>query len=146
MAGQDEEAAEPDEELQDAIDIEELQDTVPVTHRTSDDYGIHPASGARGGPQPRGQFKLDFIVDYTADPEREIHELTEQGIGDVQDAEGEVRIIREKQTGVVMSPNNALSVACWIIAQILGPEVSENDIADLVVENFDQISRAEEPV
>lgn len=121
----------------DEPDPEDLNE-IDVVYATSDQYQIYPASGARGGVQAQGDFKLDFTLDYTADPAVETHEVTETGLGEMVSREGELRIIREKQVGVSLSQRHALSVAGWMIASILGPDVEEEDILNLIEEEYSE--------
>lgn len=116
-------------------------DTIDIIHSKAEDYRKVHANGSRGGLQPRSDFRMDLILDYRADPERESFEVLEDGstADEPKSIEGEDAIIREKQVGVMMSPNHAFSVGAWMLAQLL-EDAEEQDILDLVLEHYDPIN------
>lgn len=111
----------------------EVPESIDIVYRKSDDYRLYPATGARGGVQVQNNMKMDFIVEYNSDPNSETFSVEEDGsLGEKIDDDHEPTIIREKLVGISMRQDRALSVASWIISSLMGPEISEDDITDLV--------------
>lgn len=134
----------PDIEAPDELGIPE---SVTIEYRKSDDYSLLPATGARGGVQLQNNMKIDFVNDYSADPDKETFEVEDDGgVGNRTEIEGGGYIVREKVVGISMRQDRALSVAAWIISSLLGPDVSEEDITDLVRKEYPErfIGRSEQ--
>lgn len=114
---------------------------VRVVHKRAEGYDLVPATGARGGFQPAGGYKMDFVVDYNQDPEWESVEVVEGRMGPQLEIEGEPAVIREKQVGVLLSEESAFSVATWTIANIIsalkGEEITNEDIVEALEDQFD---------
>ncbi len=93
-----------------------MSNEIKVTYIDSKDYRLMPTTGAHGGPATSGEIIVDFYVERTAPPD----ELTI-----VLDDEGNVkekiasprRIIRERQVGLVLRPDIALTIGNWLIAR-----------------------------
>lgn len=60
----------------------------------------------------------------------------ENGEGSPQSVEYEEEAIREHIVGVTMSIENAFSVGCWILAETLGADVTQQEIYELVSEEY----------
>lgn len=119
-------SADPDEEKQE----------IEVEYITEDHYQSYPATGSRGGIQPNGDFHIDFHTDRFGAPEKDVFEIDEGGIGEFLREEGGNAIERRIQTGVDMSQGNAFKMATWVLAEILGANVSGDDVEDVIREGF----------
>ena len=77
------------------------------------------ANGAHGGVTGRGDFQMDLFVEHGEMPNELIHSVTPDGLGPVvsQDPERPA-VIREAQVGVVMSRDQARSLAHWILERL----------------------------
>lgn len=127
-------AEQPDDgDKKESADDDELR----VQTREPQNYEIHAASSARGGVQIQGDFLIEFALEKYSNPEVDIYELVDEGVGKRVRQEGRKNhIVREKQTGVMMSQSNAFSVGAWIIAALLGEDVSEEDIEELIMTEY----------
>jgi len=105
----------------------------------SDSYTIHPASTARGGVQMRGDFLIEFFIERYKDPGAEVYSLNSEGELDehIRSEAYDSAVLREKQTGVMMSQMNAFNLATWIIANILGDGVTDADVEDVIASAFE---------
>lgn len=114
-------------------------DELRIRTREPQNYEIHPASSARGGVQIQGDFLIEFAFEKYSNPDVDVYEFNDQGVGKPVRQEGmKNHILREKQTGVMMSQSNAFSVATWIIADLLGEDVSEERIEELIMTEFQE--------
>jgi hypothetical protein len=112
-------------------------DELRIQTREAEHYEIRPASSARGGVQLQGDFLIEFCFERYSNPEVDIYEFNDMGVGKRVRQEGRKNhIMREKQTGVMMSQSNAFSVAAWIIADLLGDDVSDEDIEELIMTEY----------
>lgn len=110
---------------------------VRVRTREPEDYDINPASGVRGGVQARGDFLIEFYLERYPEGEVDVYEY-EDGIGRAVRREGvQDDIIRDKQTGVMMSQRNAYRTALWVISNILGEDVTEEEVGNLISEEYE---------
>lgn len=83
-------------------------------------YKKYAATGAWGGVTPNGGIALDFYVDSIRSPESIEMEITEEGVhkevsrkGDIKD--GRAQILREFQTGVILTSRDAFSIGAWLM-------------------------------
>lgn len=93
---------------------------VKVHFRNAPDYKKHPATGVWGGVAPTGNVMAEFFVDTTANPDTVDYEVSDEGkqseVGRAGDREGDVRLIlRELQTGVILTPQDAFTVGSWFM-------------------------------
>lgn len=84
---------------------------IKVTTKKSDDYRVHPVSGARGGPTAQGYVKLDFYIEYVEDPTAITLTFSDPLSQPTETVADEGRFVRESVTAVMMPPEIALSVA-----------------------------------
>lgn len=117
-------------------DIDQAEE-VHVGTREPEDYDINPASGVRGGIQARGDFLIEFYIERYPEGEFDVYEY-EDGIGKPVRREGVKNdIIRDKQTGVMMSQRNAYRTALWVISNILGEGVTEEEVGNLISNEYE---------
>lgn len=116
----------PDEEPESA--------EVDVVQEEADHYEVHPATGAVGGVQVRGNVLLDFVLDRNVPAHTETFSLDDSGLGELVDTKGQRYISREKQVGVSMSQANAFELATFIIADLF--EVTTDEIRNSLKNDF----------
>ena len=80
------------------------------------------ANGVHGGITTRGDLKMDFFVESPLVPDKVFHNVTKEGLGPETGREpdiGDKRVIqRESQVGVVVSLEQAKSIAYWLLKNI----------------------------
>ena len=110
-----------------------------IEFRESDDYRIYPGSSVRGGIQLSGDYLFEFLIERYEDPQAEVYSITSEGdIGEhVRNESFDGAIVREKQAGVQMSQSNAFNVATWTISNLLGEEVTEEDVEEVIIDEFE---------
>lgn len=102
----------------------EPDSTVRIEFERSHLYRIVPADGAWGGPTPRGHILVNFFVDVPVSPLSVTHTLSADGqLGPEVErmpaaADGAPRVSREFEVGVLLSPEDAESVARWLLDQV----------------------------
>jgi len=127
-------AEQPDDEAKKESTVD---NELRIQTQEPQNYEIHAASSVSGGVQIQGDFLIEFSFEKYTNPEVDIYEFNDQGVGGPVRQEGRKNhIVREKQTGVMMSQSNAFSVANWIIADLLGEDVSEGDIEELIMTEY----------
>lgn len=110
-----------------------MDHTVRIEFERSPNYRLVPADGAWGGPTPRGKIMVNFFVDVPTSPYSVTHGVTEEGqLGPEVErtpdaAEGTPRVTREFETGVLLSVDDAESVAHWLLDQV---EMVRRDLED----------------
>lgn len=83
------------------------------------DYRVITVNGAWGGLTPRGELMFDLFLEHLELPE-EIHYMaTPDGLGPESRRIPEPPLfVREVMVGVVMTPDNAESLARWILEKV----------------------------
>jgi len=82
-------------------------------------YRVIGANGVWSGITPRSDVRLDFFVESVGIPEQVTHLVTQAGgLGAELNRSPEHRIIRRLQVGVLLSLEQAESIADFIKAQI----------------------------
>lgn len=116
----------------------DIPDAVQVYTTKSEHYEKYHVSAARGGLQPRGDMKIDFVVDYQRYPEVEERELADDGrLGRPVD-ESELEVTSEIQTSLMMDQETCFSIATWMIAQNVG-DLSQEQVQSLIIDASDNI-------
>lgn len=83
------------------------------------DYQIIYANGVYGGITPRGELHCNFFFEHSGIPEVEDAELMKDGKVKMKEKElEEVIINRDLKVGIVLSPEQALSIANWMLDKI----------------------------
>lgn len=119
---------------------EDAPDEIGIHLEKSEDYRKYHVNGVRGGFQPRGDFKLDFLVDTNPIPGVEYYQVEAGRLGSPHDddlPEGH-NITREIQTSIMADPNHMYSMAAWTIAQLF-QDATEEQIQQLVQSEFDPV-------
>ncbi len=97
---------------------------VRIEFERSPSYRLVTADGAWGGPTPRGHILVNFFVDVPVAPLSVTHRVTEDGqlgaelVRTPATGEGSPRVSREFEVGVLLSPEDAESVARWLLEQV----------------------------
>ena len=92
---------------------------ITIKFTRSKDYKIVPANGCFGGVTPRGEILVEFFEEHFPTPDMVVHELTEQGtLGPEKVRHTEGELVRELQIGVVLQPNQAESIARWLLGKV----------------------------
>lgn len=84
-----------------------------------EDYDPEYVNGAFGGQTPNGELIINFFMDRFPIPYEVTQCFTEEDVLDENNMEiipkpGDSKIRRVVKTGVVMSPNTAISVFQWL--------------------------------
>jgi hypothetical protein len=91
-----------------------------ITTKRAKEYRVIPAEGALGGLTPSQMFQINFYLESPNIPSTVTHELLPDGKLGPQVAHefdgGEV--LRELQCAVLMTPDQAESLANWIMATV----------------------------
>jgi hypothetical protein len=97
---------------------------VLIQFERSPNYRLVAADGAWGGPTPRGHIIVNFFVDVPVAPLSVTHALSEDGqLGpEVERSptqnDARPRVSREFEMGVLLSPEDAESIANWLLDQV----------------------------
>lgn len=119
---------------------DENEGKIVFTYERSDQYREFHASGAYGGIQPRGEFKIDFFTEkYPVPDQRMMDKETGEWLGSRSKGS---KIVRELQTGVLMDTKNAFSLATWIIAHIF--ELPIEKVESDILKNYNESNNIEE--
>ncbi len=82
-------------------------------------YRVIGANGVWSGITPRSDMRLDFFVESVAIPDQVTHLVTQTaGLGAELSRSPEHRIVRRLQVGILLSLEQAESIADFIKAQI----------------------------
>lgn len=95
---------------------------VHFSYERSRDFKIHPANGVWGGVTPRGDFLMEFYVESHFTPDVVVNKITPEGkLAEEEKREipskvppEDIAIRRVLQFGVLVSVEQALSIADWI--------------------------------
>ena len=104
--------------------MENRDNAVRIEFERSPHYRLIPADGAWGGPTPRGHILINFFVDVPVSPLSVTHGLTEDGqlgpeiVRTPGGTENNPRVSREFEVGILLSPDDAESVARWLLDQV----------------------------
>lgn len=111
-----------------------------MEYTQADHYRVFPASSVRGGVQMRGDFLIEFFTERYQDPGAEVFSITDDGaLGEHLRTESyDGALMREKQAGIMMSQNNAFDMAIWVIANLLGDDVSDTDVEEVIINEFSE--------
>jgi hypothetical protein len=118
-------------------DEDEETDTIEVRHEKSDSFELIPATGVHGGIQPQGNFQFNLTIDHNPEALVDKYLQTEDGHAVKSETDYEDYSVREHLIGVTMSRQDAFSAGCWIIANSIGNEFTEEDIKQIIVEEYD---------
>lgn len=89
-------------------------------------YRIVAANGVWGGITPRGDIQLDFFVERQGVPESVRNRVTDQGgLGDETCRNPEKRITRRLQIGVLLSQEDADTLADFLKEKVARLEKSK---------------------
>jgi len=116
----------------------ERSEEVDIKFRTSDDHQTVYANGVYGGMTTRGDMHLDFVTDRSERPKTQSFKVNKDGsLGRQVGEEGGEGVIRERQVSVFLKPDNAFSIATWMIAKLLPPNVEPKHVRKVLKKNFD---------
>ena len=91
-----------------------MKKEIKIFFVNSPDYKLIPATGAWGGPNPNGEIIIDFFIERVEPPESITLEIDESGNAEEKDRSSQ-RAIRERQIGIVLRPDIALSIGNLLI-------------------------------
>ena len=89
--------------------------TIKINYEKADGYKLIPVTGAWGGVAPNGEIIIDFFVERQETPKSIVVEVDEKGKPEEKSREGGERYVREKQFGIVLRPDIALSIGNFIV-------------------------------
>ncbi len=102
--------------------------TIRYRYTRHPDYHTTYANGAIGGTTPRGDIKFDLFIEFVDLPEESVHSITPDGIGpEIERKPANPPMNRQSQVGVIMNPNQAKSLAYWLLSQTKGLEQKRDD-------------------
>lgn len=84
-------------------------------------YRVVYGSGVYGGVAPQSTIKFDIYTEFRNPPEQEIRTIEEDGkLGEPveQESESILTVERERQVGVIISIDQAKSIANWLQQKI----------------------------
>lgn len=116
MADESSERGEPrPENAPEQSAMPELPARVRFDYIKSSSYRVVHADGVWGGVTPRGWIQMNFFSERHAIPKSLIHELTPEGkLGPEVDRVTRDSVVREVETGVVLSLETARSLEKWL--------------------------------
>jgi len=91
-----------------------MKTEIKIYFEDSPHYRLIPVTGAWGGPNPTGEIVVDFFVERTEPPEVLTLEIDEFGKPEEKERSTQ-RTIRERQVGLVLRPDIALSIGNFLI-------------------------------
>ena len=116
----------------------ERSEEVDIRFETSDDHMTVYANGVYGGMTSRGDMHMDFVTDHSERPDKQSFKINKDGsLGRQVDEEGGDDVIRERQVSVFLKPDNAFSIATWMLAKLLPPNVEPKHVQKVLEKNFD---------
>ncbi len=127
-------------EENDGFDPREMErsEEVDIKFQTADDHQTVYANGVYGGMTSRGDMHMDFVTDHSERPSSQTFKINKSGsLGRQVGEEGGKDIIRERQVSVFLKPDNAYSIATWMLAKLLPPNVEEKHVRQLIEKHFD---------
>jgi hypothetical protein len=89
-------------------------EAIKVYYEKSKDYRLIPVTGAYGGLSPNGEVIIDFFVERRDSPKEITLEIDEHGKATEKGRAGQ-RFVRERQFGIVMRPDIAVTVGKFIL-------------------------------
>ena len=82
------------------------------------DYRDIPVNGVWGGPTARGDIHMQLFAEYSATPVTVTHEISGNTLGpETRRDLGGATFTRHLLVGVLMSPQNARSIAQWLLGK-----------------------------
>ena len=116
----------------------ERSEEVDIIFSTSDDHQTVYANGVYGGMTSRGDMHMDFVTDRSERPESQTFKINKDGsLGRQVGEEGGNNVIRERQVSLFLKPDNAFSIATWLVAKMFPPIVEPKHVRRVIEENFD---------
>ena len=102
-------------------DTKESPQKVKFLFRKAEDYKVIYANGAFGGITPRGDILFHFFFEHRDLPEEDEMKVEEGRI--IQDEAktinlADLKMIRDTKVGIIMSPNQAGSLAKWLESKV----------------------------
>jgi hypothetical protein len=93
---------------------------VRFIHNRPEDYKIYPINGIWGGMTGRGDLICHFFLEHQEVPAVEVQPIKEDGsLGSVERGnEGEARIVRNFQMGIVVNREQAVAIAKWMLDNV----------------------------
>lgn len=83
------------------------------------EYRVIAVNGAWGGLSPRGELMFDLFFEHADLPEEITYMETPDGLGpELSRVPERQAIIRDAMVGVVMTPENAESLARWLLEKV----------------------------
>lgn len=96
-----------------------MVETATFKYVKAPEYRVIAANGVYGGPQPRGEIKLDFFIEFLETPSIERFAVKDNRIGEsIERIPGEGSWVRELQIGVMLSRSTAKSFAKWLLQKV----------------------------
>lgn len=96
------------------------EEIVKFVFSTAPGYRVVAANAIWGGLTPRGELKMDFMIDSVLTPDSVTHSVTpEGGLGPELEREPSQRLLsRELQVGILLSVGHAENIAQWILEKV----------------------------
>ena len=99
---------------------------VNVRYTAAKEYRRLAATGAYGGVNPQGEIVFDFYVEHRELPDSFVLEVSEDGPSKETKHDGQIGFVRERQVGIVLRPDLALTIGNWLIDQAKKVGVPQN--------------------
>ncbi len=88
--------------------------TIKIQYEEAKDYRSIPVTGIWGGVAPNGEIFADFFIERQKSPSSTHIEIDESGKLVKETPSGQ-KYIREKQIGIILRPDIALSIGNWLV-------------------------------
>lgn len=96
----------------------ESSKNVKFIFRKADDYKLYYSNGAYGGLTPHGDIVCNFFFEYPSLPDVETADFVEGKVVPNETESKELEIIRELQTGIIITPIEAKNLALWLLQKV----------------------------
>src|SRR5438128_214222 len=94
---------------------ESKEKQIKFVYEYDPDYRLIPCNGVWGGVTPRGDFRIDFMVESQAIPDYVINSYDAEAEKLGEEIEREPRhLVRHLQVGILMTLENAETLAGWL--------------------------------
>lgn len=103
-----------------------MSKNIKIYFSKTKDYKVIPVTGVWGGVAPGGDIFFDLFIDRKDNPEYIELKINDQNRTEEVMREGEEKIIREYQIGIILRPDNALTIGKWLIDKAKLAGASDN--------------------
>jgi hypothetical protein len=108
-----------------------------VNYVKSESFSTEPVTGARGGSQPSGGYKYDFLFDFREAPTQDVYRAPDvESTFELQERKGGTDIQRMLQFGIFANEQTVRDIAILMLSDVL--EVEAAEIAGVLDDKFEE--------